>query len=134
MTDKKDTKAKILMIEEDGFLRKIYKNKFSLAGFDFSEATNGEEGLNKIITESPSLVLLDLILPKKNGFDVLVEMRGNEKIKNTPVIILSNLAQEKDIERGMSLGAKDYLIKPEVSLSEVVDRTKECLAKIELKK
>lgn len=123
-------KTKILMIEEDGFLRKIYRNKFSQAGFSFTEATNGEEGLNKIIAEKPDLVLLDLILPKKSGFELLAEMQGNNQVKNTPVIILSNLAQEIDIQRGLSLGAKDYLIKPEVSLSEVVERAKECLAKV----
>ena len=122
-------KSKILMIEGDGFLRKIYKNKFAQAGFDFAEATNGEEGLNKIISEKPNLVLLDLILPKKSGFEVLAEMKREEKIKNIPVIILSNLAQEIDIQRGLSLGAEDYLIKPEVSLSDVVERTRECLAK-----
>jgi len=129
-----DEKATILMIEEDGFLRKIYRNKFSQAGFEFNEATNGEEGLNKIRAKKPDLVLLDLILPKKSGFDVLVEMKDNKETKNIPVIILSNLAQESDIQRGLSLGAKDYLVKPEVSLSEVVERVKECLVKIELKK
>ncbi|OHA70372.1 MAG: hypothetical protein A3H01_00640 [Candidatus Wildermuthbacteria bacterium RIFCSPLOWO2_12_FULL_40_9] len=129
-----EEKSKILMIEEDGFLRKIYRNKFSRAGFDFSEATNGEEGLNKIMAEKPSLVLLDLILPKKSGFEVLAEIQNTKEIRSIPVIILSNLAQEIDIQRGLSLGAKDYLIKPEVSLSEVVDRTKECLAKIGMTK
>ncbi len=129
-----EEKSRILMIEEDGFLRKIYRNKFSLAGFEFNEATNGEEGLNKIFAEKPDLVLLDLILPKKSGFDVLIEMKGKKETKNIPVIILSNLAQETDIQRGLSLGAKDYLIKPEVSLSEVVDRAKECLIKIGLSK
>ena len=117
------------MIEEDGFLRKIYRNKFTQAGFNFTEATNGEEGLNKIIAEKPDLVLLDLILPKKSGFELLAEVQNNDQIKKTPIIILSNLAQEIDIQRGLSLGAKDYLIKPEVSLSDVVERTKECLAK-----
>lgn len=129
-----DEREKILMIEEDGFLRKIYKNKFSQAGFAFSEATNGEEGLNKIIAEKPDLVLLDLILPKKSGFDVLVEMKGKKETKGIPVVILSNLAQESDIQRGLSLGAKDYLVKPEISLSEVVDRVKECLVKVGLNK
>lgn len=129
-----EEKSKILMIEEDGFLRKIYKNKFSQAGFEFSEATNGEEGFNKIVAEKPDLVLLDLILPKKSGFDVLVEVKGKKETKGIPVIILSNLAQESDIQKGFSLGASDYLIKPDVSLSEVVDRVKERLVKIDLKK
>lgn len=129
-----DEKSKILMIEEDKFLRKIYKNKFSQAGFEFREAINGEEGLNKVISEKPDLVLLDLILPKKSGFEVLIEMKRNKETKKIPVIVLSNLAQESDIERVLSLGAKDYLVKTEVSLSEVVNRVKECLVKVGLRK
>ena len=122
------------MIEEDKFLRKIYKNKFTKAGFEFREAISGEEGLNKVISEKPDLVLLDLMLPKKSGFDVLIEIKRNRSTKNIPVVILSNLAQELDIQRVLSLGANTYLIKTEVSLSEVVDKAKECLAKINLEK
>ena len=123
-----EQKTKILMIEDDLFLRKIYRDKFSRAGFDFVEATNGIEGLNKAVSENPDLVLLDLILPQKSGFDVLIEMNRNKKTKNIPVIILSNLGQETDVKRGLSLGAKDYLIKTDVSLSEVVDKARELLA------
>jgi len=130
---KKIKKQKILMIEEDKFLRKIYKNKLNQAGFEFSEAINGEEGLNKIIFEKPNLVLLDLILPKKSGFEVLTEMKRKRETRNIPVIIVSNLAQESDIKRGISLGATDYLVKPNVSLSEVVERIKECLVKSAIK-
>lgn len=75
------TKPKILMIEEDRFLRKIYKNKFSNAGFEFREAINGEEGLNKVHSEKPDVVLLDLMLPKKSGFDIIVEMKRNKETK-----------------------------------------------------
>ncbi|MCH8741579.1 response regulator [Patescibacteria group bacterium] len=121
---------KVLMIEEDRFLRKIYRDKLSRLGFDFFEATNGEEGLNKIIAEKPDLVILDLILPRKNGFDVLIDMKSNKNTENIPVIILSNLGQESDIQRGLSLGAEAYLIKTEVSLSGVVDQVREQLAKI----
>ena len=117
------------MIEDDIFLRKIYRDKLTRSGFEFIEATNGEEGLNKIISENPDLVLLDLILPRKNGFEVLYEMKRNEKTKNIPVIILSNLGQESDIKRGLRLGAEDYLVKTEISLSEVVQKVKECLVK-----
>ena len=127
-------KPKILIIEEDRFLRKIYKNKFTRAGFEFREAISGDEGLNKVYSEKPDLVLLDLMLPKKSGFDVLVELKSNRSTKKIPVIILSNLAQEEDIKRTLSLGARDYLIKTEVSLSDVVDRVKECLVKIKLER
>jgi len=117
------------MIEEDRFLRKIYRDKFSRLGFEFLEATNGEEGLNKVIYEKPNAVILDLMLPKKNGFDVLIEIKRNKNTQTIPVIILSNLGQESDIKKGLSLGAEDYLVKPEVSLSEVVEKVKEQVAK-----
>jgi len=117
------------MIEEDRFLRKIYKNKFLKSGFEFSEATNGIEGLNKIFSERPDLVLLDIILPRKNGFDVLIDAKRNAATKKIPFIIISNLGQESDIKRGISLGAKDYLVKTDVSHSEVVEKVKECLLK-----
>ena len=122
------------MIEEDRFLRKIYRNKLVRAGFEFLEATNGIEGLNKIFSEKPNLILLDLILPRKSGFDVLIEMKRKKETKDIPVIILSNLSQETDIERGLSLGAKDYLVKTELSLSGVVERVKERLIKLGLRK
>jgi len=125
-------KEKILIVEEDRFLRKIYKNKLTSAGFEFIEATNGEEGLNKIIFEKPDLVLLDLILPRKNGFDVLIGMKRNNETKDIPVIILSNLSQESDVRRGLSLGAQDYLVKPETTLSEVVDKVKEWVVKMKI--
>ena len=127
-----DKKAKVLMIEEDRFLRKIYRDKLSRLGFEFLEATNGEEGLNKVIFEKPDIVLLDLILPRKSGFDVLVEMKKNKESKNIPVIIFSNLSQESDIKRGLSLGAQEYLIKSETSLSDVVDKVKELAVKIKI--
>jgi len=124
-----EKKQKILMIDEDKFLRKVYRDKFSREGFEFLEATTGVEGLDKIISEKPDLVILDLILPGKTGFDVLIEAKMKTEIKDVPVIILSNLGQDSDVKRGMSLGAVDYLIKSEVSLSQVVGKIKESLFK-----
>ena len=124
-----DRKPKILMIEEDKFLRKIYRDKFSRLDFDFFEATTGEEGLNKVIYEKPDIVILDLMLPKKNGFDVLIDIKRNKNTQAIPVFILSNLGQESDKKRGISLGAEEYLVKTEVSLSEVVEKVKEQVAK-----
>lgn len=124
-----EKKPKILMIEDDRFLRKIYRDKLTRAGFEFLEATNGIEGTHKIMAEKPDLVLLDLILPRKNGFDVLIDMRGNKALKKIPVVILSNLGQEADVKRGLDLGAQDYLVKTEHSLTEVVDKVREWLVK-----
>ena len=127
-------KPKILIIDEDRFLRKIYKNKFTRAGFEFREAISGDEGLNKVYSEKPDLILLDLMLPKKSGFDILTELKKDKSTRKIPVIILSNLAQEEDIKRVLSLGARDYLVKTEVSLSEVINRVRECLVKIKLER
>ena len=118
-------KPKVLMIEEDRFLRKIYKNKLSQSGFEFLEATNGEVGLNKVLAEKPDLIILDVILPRKNGFDVLYEIKRNKKTKLISVIILSNLGQEGDIQKGLSLGAQEYLVKTDATLSQVVEKVKE---------
>jgi len=122
-------KQKVLMIEDDYFLRKIYGNKLSAAGFEFIEATNGAEGLSKMDFEKPDIVLLDLILPKKNGFDVLIEMKKNKELKKIPVVILSVLGQESDVKKGLALGAQEYLVKSEVNLSEVVNKIKNLLKK-----
>lgn len=126
---KKNKKTKILMMEDNIFLRKLYREKLTRAGFDFIEATNGVEGINKVNIESPDLVILDLILPQKNGFDVLSEIKGNSKTKKIPVIILSNLGQELDIKEGLALGAQEYLIKTEVRLAEVVNKVKKWVPK-----
>ena len=118
---------KILMIEDDIFLRKIYRDQLTREGFDFVEATNGLEGLNKVASEKPDIILLDLMLPRKNGFDVLKDLQASEQTKSIPVIIISNLGQELDIKEAMDLGAKDYLIKTEVKLSEVIEKIKALL-------
>lgn len=121
---KEEKKTKILMIEDNIFLRKLYRDKLTRAGFEFIEATNGVEGMNKARSDKPDLIILDLILPGKNGFDVLVEIKDNTKTKKIPVIILSNLGQEMDIKEGLALGAKEYLVKTDVRLSEVVSKVK----------
>lgn len=120
---------KVLIAEEDHFLRKIYAHKLSSLGVEIIEVTNGNEVVPKAISEKPDLILLDIMLPGKNGFDILMEIATQEKIKDIPVIVLSNLAQKEDIERAISLGAKDYLIKGETSLSGIVNKVKEWLAK-----
>jgi len=120
--DETKKQKKVLMIEDDIFLRKLYRDQLTRKDFEFIEATNGEEGINKTINEHPDLILLDLMLPMKNGFDVLKEIKGNKETKNIPVIIISNLGQESDIKEGLNLGADDYFVKTEIRLSEIIDR------------
>jgi len=101
----------ILIIEDDKFLRQLIVQKLLKEEYNVSEAVDGEEGIKKIKEEKPDLVLLDLILPGIDGFEVLSRMKKDEEISSIPVIILSNLGQREDVERGLNLGAVDYLIR-----------------------
>jgi len=118
---------KILIIEDDRFLRKIYKNKLEAEGFEVTEATEGEEGVHKAQSELPNLILLDLMLPRKDGFDVLTDIKKDLKTKDIPVIILTVLGQESDIKRGLDLGAVNYLVKGQTDLNQVVKVIKDTL-------
>jgi DNA-binding response OmpR family regulator len=117
-----ENKKTILMIEDDSFLRNLYRDKLEKEGFDFIEAANGLEGMNKIKNEAPDLILLDILLPMKSGFDVLEEMNDSGLISEIPVIILSNLQQNVDIEEGRRLGAVDYFIKSQTNFTELLER------------
>jgi len=118
---------KILIIEDDQRINKVYTAKLSIEGIEASTALDGEEGLRRIYNEKPDLILLDLMLPKKSGFEILKEIKKDEKIKDIPVLILSNLAQEKEIEEGLALGAQDYLVKTNYSIQQVMERIKKAL-------
>ncbi len=100
----------ILIIEDDKFLRELIVQKLIKEGYTVSEAVDGEEGIKKIRDEKPALVLLDLILPGIDGFEVLARAKEDPALSPVPVIILSNLGQKEDIEKGLKLGAVDYLI------------------------
>ena len=119
-----DTHArKILIIEDDKYLIKLYSDKLTREGFEVSMAISGEEGLGKAKAEQPDLILLDVILPQKNGFDILSELKLDTATKSIPVVMLTNLGQDSDIKTGMELGAADYLVKTDfsiVKLAEVV--------------
>jgi DNA-binding response OmpR family regulator len=117
----------ILMIEDEVFFLKLYEERLRRDGFRFSGATTGVEGVSKASNEHPDLILLDLVLPRKNGFDVLRDLKKNPATKNIPVIVLSNLGQEADITEAMKLGAVEYLIKTETKISEAVERIQKVL-------
>jgi len=119
------TQLKVVLVEDDKFLQKILMTKFIKEGFDVRSASDAEEGLQLILTEAPNIVLLDLILPKMSGFDLLTELKTNPKTKGIPVVILSNLGQEEDIARARGLGAIDFLVKADISINEVVQKVKE---------
>lgn len=119
--------GKILLIEDDRFLSEIYVAKFQEAGFEISVAENGEIGLRKIKEQKPTLVLVDVVMPTTDGFEVLRDIKRDEETKNIPVIVLSNLGEEKDVRRGLELGAADYLIKVHYTPTEVVSKVRAIL-------
>lgn len=126
---KKMKQTKILIIEDDKFLIKLYSDKLRRQGFEVFGSLTGEEGLNRLSAEEPDLLILDLVLPGKNGFDVLKEIKDNPETKNIPVIILTNLGQESDIKRGLDLGAAAYLVKTEFSVNQLAEKVREHLTK-----
>ncbi len=118
---------KILFIEDEPNLQKTMEKILVQEGFEILGALDGEKGLELIKKEKPDLILLDLILPKKDGFEVLKEMKENEELKNIPVIVLTNLEGMGDVEKALSLGATTYLIKANYELGDVVKRIKQIL-------
>ena len=116
--------ALILVVEDDKFLRDLMVQKLKREGFAVDEAIDGEEALKRAKEAAPSLILLDLILPGVDGFEVLRQLKAETQSANTPVIILSNLGQREDIEKGMSLGAADFLIKAHFTPGEIVEKVK----------
>lgn len=118
---------KILIVEDDNFLRELIRRKLLKEGFEVSEALDGEDGLKKIKKEKPDLVLLDIILPMLDGFEVLARLKGDAEVKDIPVVILSNLGQKDEVERGLKLGAVDYLVKANFTPSEIIAKLKKLL-------
>jgi len=126
--------SKILIIEDDQFIRRICKNGLERSGFDVVTATEGEEGIEKAREQSPDLILSDLIMPHKNGFEMLEQIKKDEQLKDIPIIILSNLGQESDIQKIKKMGVVDYLIKSDFKIKEVVERINYHLNKLEKQK
>ena len=118
---------RILVIEDDKFLRELIAQKLIKEGYETSEAVDGEEGIKKIKEEKPDLILLDLILPKVHGFEVLNKLKEDEETKDIPVIVLTNLEGIGDVEKAIELGATTYLVKANYSLEEVIEKIKKAL-------
>ncbi|HXK32215.1 MAG TPA: response regulator [Candidatus Paceibacterota bacterium] len=118
---------KILIVEDDKFLRDLISQKLLKESFDIAQAVDGEDGIKKIKEEHPDLILLDLILPGIDGFEVLTQMKADPSIASIPVIILSNLGQKEDIEKGLKLGANDFLIKAHFTPGEIIEKIKNVL-------
>lgn len=119
--------AKILIIEDEATLRKTMAEYLSAEKFKAIEAADGEAGLEAAKKEIPDLILLDIILPKKNGYEVLEELKKDEKTKKIPVILLTNLESPEDIEKAFEKGASTYLVKSDYRLEDIVKKIKETL-------
>ena len=113
---------KILVIEDDKFLRELISQKLLKEGYDIAEAMDGEKGIEEIKKDAPGLILLDLILPGIDGFEVLARIKADPEMSKIPVIILSNLGQKDDIEKGLKMGAADYLIKAHFTPAEIIEK------------
>ena len=115
---------KILIVEDDAFIYEIIARELAKAGYEIKGAYDGEQALVLASAEKPDLILLDLLIPKKNGFEVLEALKANPELAKVPVIVLSNLGQQKDIDRAMNIGAATFLVKVNFTPQDV-------LAKIE---
>ena len=118
--------VKVLLVEDDSFLRDICYKKLKKEGFNVAAAVNGEEAVKKVGEFNPAIVLLDIILPAMDGFEVLKEIRAhkNRLVKNVPVIMLTNLGQEEDNKKALALGANDYLVKAHFTTEEIINKIK----------
>jgi len=118
---------KILIIEDDSFLSEMYSTKLIQEGFETEIAVDGKQGIDKIKNIKPDLVLLDIVLPKMDGFEILESVKKDPEFKNIPIILLTNLGQKNEIEKGLSLGADEYIIKAHFTPTAVVAKVKEIL-------
>ncbi len=116
---------KITIAEDDQFLSNAYRVKLTKEGYNVKMVADGQELIDSLKTDKPDLIILDLLMPKKDGFEALKEIKANPNLKNVPVIIASNLGQTNDIDQGMKLGASDYIVKSDLSLEDLVKKIKD---------
>ncbi len=118
----------ILIVEDDPLMNRMYQKIFKFEQYDVQTATNGEEGLDKVRQLKPTVILLDIMMPKMNGLQVLDKLKSDPEVKNIPVIMLTNLAGEKDAETALLKGAVKYIVKSEHDPKQVVNVVKEIIA------
>ncbi|HAO81463.1 TPA: response regulator [Candidatus Veblenbacteria bacterium] len=121
------SKTKVLIVEDDPTLAEMYGTKFTAEGFDVLHAGDGVEGLEMAKTKKPDAILLDVMMPKMDGFATLKELKADKILKKIPVIMLTNLGQEEDVKKGKDLGAEDYFVKANQTPAEIVVKVKALL-------
>lgn len=126
-----DAKKRILLVEDDVALSAVYKSRLELEGFDTREVSNGEDALSAALEYKPDLIVLDAMMPKISGFDVLDILRNTPGTTNMKIVMLTALSQPKDKERAEGLGVDDYLVKSQVVIGDVIERVKYHLGLLE---
>ena len=121
------SKARILLAEDDRFLSKALSYKLFRSGFDVLLANDGIEAIDKLKTREFDLVLLDVIMPYKDGFEVLREVKGDQRLKNVPIVMMSNFGKTSEMIKGQELGMSDYIVKSDLSLDMMVKKIEELL-------
>jgi len=122
-------KLKVLLVEDDPLLVKMYSTKFGAEGFEVFIAQDGLDGLNSAITNHPDFIILDVMMPRLSGIDMLKRLRSDPQGANIPVLVLSNLSQEDEAKKAIELGAKEYLVKANFTPGEVVSKVRLYLQK-----
>ncbi|HLE48859.1 MAG TPA: response regulator [Patescibacteria group bacterium] len=120
--------SKVLIVEDDPLVSRMYQTVFQFEGFDVEMARNGEEGIEKLKSFKPIMILLDIMMPKMSGIDVLRIIKNNPDLKNIPVVVLTNLSGDKDVDTALDLGAVKYIVKSQNKPKEIVAQIKEILA------
>jgi len=115
---------KVLIVEDEEALRKVLQEKMENAGFETFAAKDGAEAWDMAKSKNPDIILLDLVLPKRSGFDVLGMLKQDPGLKDIPVIILSNLAEDENLKKALAMGAEDYFVKAQHPINEIVDKVK----------
>lgn len=119
----------VLLVEDDSFISGMYETKLTNLGYSVELIDNGEAASQRLEQDPlPDLILLDIVLPKRDGFEILEDLRSTKRTKNIPVILLTNLGQKPDVERGIKLGADDYIIKAHYTPTEVVEKIAKVLS------
>ena len=119
---------RVLLIEDEPAIRDIYSTKLRMTGYEVLEARDGLEGLDRALHDRPDIVLLDVLMPEKDGFETLSDLKANASSRDVPVILMTNLNQDFEVKRGMSLGAAAYLVKANTSLDKIVETVEKTLS------
>ncbi len=120
---------KILIVEDDPFLSEMYTTKLVQENFEVDLAIDGKEAIKKARESKPDLILLDIVLPKMDGFEVLAEIKKDIELRNIQIIALTNLGQKEEVEKGLKLGADDYIVKAHFTPTEVINKIKQVIKK-----